>query len=146
MAFIVPTLNIDCNIWRRATWPPPRGLIIPPPDLANVPCQLRGWLKNLTAITDITASIVLQELVLAAGVDVRDPLFGGTPLWNWCDVAEIPSGSSRWFFIAGVADQAKGFGNEYRSALVGSTAPVQGTYYSGLTGYPWAPAWPTPYP
>jgi len=148
MPFIVPTLNITCNVWRRATWGATRPLAIPPPDLAAVPCQLRGWCKNTTPWDPLVVVTALHELVLPAGTDVRDPFLGSNEWEAWPDIIEAASGSSRWFFCVGVADQAKGFSNEYRSAILAPTTVYEGTYWNNPAhpNWPYAPNWPHPYP
>lgn len=146
MAFVKPTLNIACNIWYNSTWRTNWPLFTAPPDLVNFPCQLRGQTKQLSPAIYLTNSPLFSELVLDPLTDVRDPFFGTAEYESWMDIAEVPSGSSRWFFITGVVDQAKGFTNEYRSALLVSTAIYRSTIFSTNPRWPYSPPWPIPYP
>lgn len=145
MAFIVPTFNIQCNIWRHTqwvtTWPP----IVAAPSIANQDCQLRGYTKNLTVNPFVIASN-LEELVLPKGTDIRGPALNTTEYEFWMEVVEVPSGSGRYYLVLAVADQAKGFSNEYRSAAITPTWTYEGTVYNAYPHWPWTPAWPTPYP
>lgn len=45
-----------------------------------------------------------------------------------------------------VDDVAKGFPNEYRVAYLLATAFYEGSVWSTLAHWPYAPPWPVPYP
>lgn len=89
----------------------------------------------------------IVELVVAKGSDFRDPLYNSGEYGFWTDIVEVPSGSGRFYHVIGVVDVAKGFTNEYRSVLIGTTQWSHGTYWTGFLAHaPYAPAWPIPYP
>jgi hypothetical protein len=84
---------------------------------------------------------------MAKGFDIREPNFGTSEWAYWCEIVEVPSSSSRFFFVVGVSDQAKGFGNEYRSALLLPTnIQNSAAFAAGNPHHPYTPPWPTPYP
>jgi hypothetical protein len=41
---------------------------------------------------------------------------------------------------------AKGFGNEYRFAVIAPTNGLEGAVFDASPNWPYAPAWPQPYP
>ena len=147
MAFIVPTFNIDCNIWRRATWWGTWPGVVAVPDIAAEPCQLRGSAVKLPPQWWFATGGLHVELCLGIGTDVRDPVLTTGEYGKWTDMVEVPSGSGRFYHVVATADQAKGFMNEHRNALIVPTEWSQSPYYQGFyAGMPYAPAWPTPYP
>ena len=145
MAFMPPTLNTTCNVWRRSTWLATWPLSIATPDLALLPCQLRG-LEKPPVISGLSyGPVPLEALIVAKGTDLRAPFRASNEVSLDPDIVEVPSGSSRWYFGLDVVDVAKGFTNEYRLQYLVSTVVSEGTIYSGRVGWPWVPAWPVPY-
>lgn len=150
MPFIVPTFNLLCNVWSnddwRANWPSWPAIAT----YFDVPCQLRGHLKQTTPWTELVIAGSLLELCLPALTDVRDVFYFTQeyPSWTW--VIEVPSGSGCFYFVVGISDQAKGFPNEYRSVILAPTrsyeSPFFGTLPLDFPRWPYAPVWPTPYP
>lgn len=107
MAFVLPTFNLDFNVWHAPRVPTDGG-----PDDSGT-CQLRG--------ADHTAACVNPNETLAAGnyalfpplQDLRDL---NSP--SGTDVIEIPAGSLRYYRVLNVDDIAKGFDNEHRFAIL----------------------------
>jgi hypothetical protein len=60
---------------------------------------------------------LVMELLLPALTDVRGAITGNQ------DIVEVPAGSGRFYSVAFVDDVGKGFGNEYRFALIQQLAP-----------------------
>jgi hypothetical protein len=119
---------------------------VAPPLYGTVACQLRGNLKGISRWPYAVAGETAEELCLLPGTDVRAPVYATSewPYWPWR--VEVPAGSSRYYFILGVVDQARGFMNEYRSAVIVQTTYYEGAAFNYLAHWPYAPAWPTPYP
>lgn len=112
MAYVIPTFNLECNVWHAAAYPPA------PPAIAGQPCALMHSKKNpldLSVAYGITATPFYAYpmfLLLPALTDVRDQSVGGV------DVIECPAGSGRFYFVNNVDDVAKGYVNEYRVAVL----------------------------
>lgn len=117
MAFVLPTLNLLCNIFTSDAF---RPSIIPtaPPRHADVECQLTyGRRVNVASTGGTNAQgypLLAMNLLLPSGTDVRGPQdVSGHP-----DIVEVPAGSGRWYFCFGVDDIGKGFDNEHRTAAI----------------------------
>lgn len=151
MAFVVPTFNIHCNIWRFGTnadqftvqygtvWPPDLG-----PDVNDVPCNL-AWGRRVSSEQGLVAypfPTLLMTLLLPKLTDIQSPACSGT----LGDIVEVPRNSGRVYIVIDVDDIGKGFSNEHRAASImafgGSavyTDPTNGTLYYGVL-------WPAPIP
>jgi hypothetical protein len=127
--FVLPTFNLNCNIWRNATWSASYPPIVPAADVFS-PCNLamskrfQGGESNLI------------QLLLPALTDVRDGIKEQDPT-TFGDVVEVPAGSGRYYYVIVVDDIGKGFLNEHRCASIEA-----GAYAIALP----VPAWPVPYP
>jgi hypothetical protein len=111
MAFVVPTFNIQCNIWRSGN-PPPAA-----PDL-TVECNL-AFGRRVSSYQGVISvpNEPIMSLLLPPSTDIRGPQSGAQ------DVAvEVPAGSGRFYTILGVDDIGKGFPNEHRCALLAWTS------------------------
>lgn len=117
MAFRVPTMLLDCNIWHPPNGPP--GL----PDL-TVKCQLRYPGTQSTGQDPSAGWVFLWEALFPPRTAVNDSYT--TP---GSDLVEIPAGTGRLYTVMMVDDVARGFPNEYRIAYIMKQAP-----------------WPTPIP
>jgi hypothetical protein len=146
MAFIPPTFNLVCDIWRNAQWRANWPLFTAAPTIVNQPCQLRVGSLRVNALVNSQEGGNLSELLVPALTDVRQANFQTSDFPAWYDVVECPSGSSRFFFIVAVTDVAKGFSNEYRVAVVEPSVEWESAIYAGRPLYPYAPPWPLPYP
>jgi hypothetical protein len=146
MAFIVPTFNLTCNIWSRATWGATSPTPIPPPDYPNVPCQLRADMKAQGNVYLFDFLWQAEYLLVPAGTDLRIPDYATNIDFDSPDIVEVPSGSSRWYFLVYTFDVAKGFSNEYRVGVLISTQGARSGRYSTMANYPFTPPWVTPYP
>jgi len=147
MAFIVPTMPIQANIWSNADWWATWPGAVNTPTFADVQCQLRSSLKFATRLDQPMSLTGVEEVVLPAFTDVRYPLPSTSEWLRFTDMMEVPKNSGRYYHVIGVVDVAKGFTNEYRLAIVQPTVGWEGTEFSGgKPNWPYAPAWPTPYP
>lgn len=107
MAFVLPTFNLDYNLWHGPSVPPSD-----PVDATGV-CQLRGA-NHTAACVNPTSALAAQAYALFGPLeDVRDQ---NNP--NGSDFIEIPAGSARYYQIMVVDDVAKGFTNEHRYAIL----------------------------
>ena len=106
--FPLPTFNLTSRIWHgqplTGPFPP-----TPAPDLTP-DCQLAEWSRLNFHVTGATAALFIQIRVPKL-TDVR-----GLNSSTASDIAEVPSGSGRFYQIAYVDDVGKGFANEYRCA------------------------------
>jgi len=147
MAFVLPTFNLSVNwfaqnnwagSWAKGTGP------VPPPD-NTWSAQLRPPGKYLSPVSFLDVPS-LEELVLPKGTNVLLPSAVTSEWQYWCDMMEIPAGTGRYYFVVDVFDTAKGFGNEYRTAVVAATTIFESPYFNFLPNWPYAPGWPQPYP
>lgn len=140
MAYIVPSMPLAVNYWRnesfRPVWP-----VLPVPDYADLPAQLRpGYKPAMT--TQVTAlSGLPRELVLPKTTEISLPTSDDSKWWTCCDLVEIESGSGRWYIVIDGERVAKGFVNEYIVATVIPTREFEGTTFNTLPGYTWFPTW-----
>lgn len=147
MSYIPPTFNLSVNYWENTTfqtaWAAGAGAV--PAPTAVYQGQLRGWAPEAIATIGLPA-VVCSRLLLPVGTDIR-ALVAATNEWVfWCPVVEVPAASGRFYFVTAVEDTAKGFDNEYRQAVIFPSYLYEGTAYSALANWPYAPVWPTPYP
>jgi len=108
MAFVLPTFNMRCGVWRAPHTPPddPRD--------TSFECQLRGASHD-AATTNPTDFLHAGNYALfPALTDIRD---NSTPTGS--DILEIPVDSGRYYYVFNVDDVAKGFTNEHRYAILG---------------------------
>jgi len=94
----------------------------------DIPCQLYNpWRRSIggqiptkttNEFVDAFAALILR---LPAGTDIRCKWQAGTGL---PDQVEVPQGSGVFYLVSDVADVAKGFPNEYRSALISVWRPT----------------------
>jgi len=132
MAFTVPEFPITCEIW-TGPW---LSKVL---RLTAVPCNL-AWGKRCNTFpqteTDPTVNndSPLMVLLLPALTDIRNRIISGVT-----DLVECPSGSGRWYAVAGVDDIGKGFPNEHRAAwLLQVSKFLNPTTFAGLTPpIPW---------
>lgn len=110
MAFILPTFNIQVNIWRGPQGIPPVGAPVLSP------------FGNLTPgrRTANTALQTLPEmyLLLPALTDVRSFINAIAP-----DLLEIPAGSGRYYDAGFIDDVSKGFPTEHRLVVMYQRKP-----------------------
>lgn len=101
MAFILPTFNLTCNIWRGPQGIPPVGApalspscnLTPGRRIANQPLQ----------------TLPQSYLLLPAHTDVRSFINAIAP-----DLIEVPAGSGRFYDADFIEDVSKGFATEHR--------------------------------
>jgi hypothetical protein len=118
MAFVLPTFNLTCNIWRSQ--PPTPVLPADVVALCNFSLGKRistgadyiPWF-NLPAGGGVGISCLIRIMLLPALTDIRGLYTAGLPDW-----VEVPAGSGRFYRCMDVDDMAKGFANEHRLAWV----------------------------
>lgn len=120
MPFRVPTFNLTCNVWSRASVPtgPVDISTLPPPRIAGLACQLRAPGKLSTAQDELNYWIFAAELLVPAGTDLRDNFSWDGVAINKPDFVEVPAGSGRGYTVVAVDDVGKGFSNEHRFAFI----------------------------
>jgi hypothetical protein len=142
MAFRVPTFNLSVRLWRKTP-------------VAGAPTLT--FMANLSPGRRVTMQ---QPLVVASSVPATGPEIGdctsllcpqgtdvrGLQSSGLSDVVECPAGTRRFYLVVWSDDVAKGFGNEYRMALLrqvdfqlAAVASFSGLFGAGLT-------WPVPTP
>lgn len=125
--YILPTFNLDVNIWRSTSDP-----TSDPPDvtaIGNLAWGRRGAAPASGGTSVLGVVFVAPVLLLPALTDVRDdPTLSGLQ-----DIVEVPAGTGRYYTVSYVDDLGKGFDNEHRGAVLVKTtaAPL---------------LWPVPYP
>jgi len=147
VAFVVPSKPSNCAWWdpgvaqaffvANGVYPDPNQ---------TMPGQLRGLLR---AVADKTQNEFAQGYVLIVDRDlyVWFPAIGTNEWWYECPVVEVPYLSGKYYFVFAVSDVATGFSNSYRQLHLVPTYPFEGAYgWSGYPHWPWAPAWPIPFP
>lgn len=105
MAYVLPTFNLNVNVWRGPQTLPPGGA----PDLTPIGNLAAG--RRLPF--DNTSAVLDMYLLLPAGTDIRSSINATDP-----DVVEVPAGSGRFYLVAFVDDLGKGFANEHRFAVL----------------------------
>lgn len=108
MPFRIPTFNLTANLWSGNPPPPYPPVGVP---RLTVSCQLAASRDALFVVGPIPHALSLIRF--PAGTDVRDPL-----ATTFQDVVEVPVASGNWYAVEAVVDVARGFGNEYRQALL----------------------------
>jgi hypothetical protein len=146
MAFIVPTFNLAGNYWRRSTWGVHLPGVIPPPDIALFPCQLRINATPFVGTVISSLFMRLDQLLVPKLTDFRFAARTSADFILETDILEVPSGSSRFYYLATINDVAKGFPNEYREALIIGSNTYDNAWADGLLGGQVTPRWPIPYP
>jgi hypothetical protein len=136
MPFTVPNFNLPVSIFDR-----PASLLTAPPTVprASTVCNLTPGRRVQPAFPDVSDSSVqiylgTAFLLLPAGTDIRDLVCVG----DSCDILEVPSLSGRWYTVLTVDDVAKGFPNEYRTAMIAKLGPPR-FFHPGYF-------WPVPMP
>lgn len=116
MAFRLPSFNLLCNI---TTCDVPNTPAIPtgPYRLTDQECQLTYGRRVQVASTGGTTTagvlVLVMNLLLPVETDIRGPQDTVS-----FDMVEVPSGTGRWYYVAGVDDIGKGFANEHRTASI----------------------------
>ncbi len=131
MAFDLPTFNLSVDVY-TGPWLTRAFRLNTPGNLAfsRRVVQIQGGFVPTSPSSTLST---LMTLLLPPLTDVRDHFCGGS-----YDVVEVPSGSGRWYAVAGVDDIGKGFTNEHRCAWLAKIgASVDATAFAGLT-------WPVP--
>ncbi len=128
MAFILPTFNLNVNIWHYATYFGNFPTVIPVPDI-NVNCNLALGRRIAPAFN------FTMWLLCPALLDIRDGI-KNTTLAPHGDIVEVPSGSGRFYAVLEVDDAGRGFANEHRCAVIEFNKTTQ----------PLLPDWPVPFP
>jgi len=122
MSYVLPTFNLNVNIWRNASGPPAPPAVT---TIGNLAWGRRVQTGDvIAAIGTIGGAITL---LVPAGTDVRDEGGGWGDDW-----VEVPAGSGRFYEVLWVDDIGKGFANEHRAAVLIKTAAFG--------------QWPVPYP
>lgn len=121
MSFSVPSMPLNCNIWRNANGPPA------PADVTEN-CNL-AWGRRTSSLQGIEdpQGEPFMSLLLPAGTDIQSAKCGAGNDW-----VECPAGTGRFYTCIGVDDIGKGFSNEHRAAVLVAT-----TNFGN---------WPTPIP
>lgn len=138
MGFTTPTFNLPFHLWRQ---PLTVGGLPRSSGMCNLSVGQRQTL-NLDTSVFVTGYVTgVQGLMVPAGYDIAgiltDPVSYGE------DIVEVPGGSGRFYVVLTVVDVGKGFGNEYRLAVIAQLNQAMILF----TGNPWAaPAWPVPTP
>lgn len=116
MAFRLPTFNLLCTITSPDVANTP-AIPTLTPRLTSVPCQLTyGHRVNVSTTGGTSLAgipILVMNVLLPAETDIRGP----QDTFSF-DVVEIPEGTGRWYWVAGVDDIGKGFSNEHRTASI----------------------------
>lgn len=105
----LPKFPLTVNLWREKLIP-----VGGSPDLVTSG-QLR-WLNRGTSQLQVISGLDIgatRTLYVPARFDVR-PI----PASHKPDVVEVPAGTGRFYFVIDVDDVARGFGNEFRCALL----------------------------
>ena len=110
MAYILPSFNLQCNIYSYVVGP------VVTPRIALQVCQLRAPSPNYSGIVQPSAAQFSAMLImLPPGTDIRG-INDGT--FNNPDRVEVPAGSGRVYQVQYVDDIGKGFANEHRFATL----------------------------
>lgn len=140
MAYIVPTMPLRVNWWMnssfRPVWP-----VLPAPDYADLPAQLRPGFKPAMTTQVLSLAGWPRELVIPKTTALELPTLDDNKWWVNADLVEIESSSGRWYIVVDVERVAYGFPNEYLVATIIPTREFEGTNYNTLPGYPWFPTW-----
>jgi hypothetical protein len=109
--FRVPQMPLACKVWRNG------NATSNPPDLNNVSCALHFADKG--NVVYLGTAGVGMLLYVPRFTDLRGSIeTAGSP-----DTVEVPGGTGNFYTIVEVCDAFKGFGNEYRVALLQKVAP-----------------------
>lgn len=129
MAFVLPTFNLQVNIWHGVVPIPP----ITSPALSpfvNLCVGRRGLLKAGLAPT----SPAFMQLLAPWATDIRSNIYGGV-----ADTIEAPAGSSRYYTVEFVDNVATAFPNQHVLAILKQTGtwpapgPPAGGWYDTFT-------------
>ena len=120
MAYVLPTFNLTCNIFRNGGWYPSAVALSP---ICNLAYSRRVQIGQTPTVN---AGI---SLLLPPGTDIRSTINAVT-----ADNVEVPAGSLRAYTVEHVEDVGKGFPNEHRVAIL-----FQNTIPGGTK-------WPAPMP
>ncbi len=146
MAFVVPTFNLACNIWRQGN-----DVQANPADVTAV-CNLTNGRSGGSLVQGFSGTSA--PLILAAGTrltqtlslllpkltDIRGNQAGAA---NLGDCVEVPAGSGRFYLVLFVDDVGKGFANEHREAVIIQATLNWQVLFSSANNIP---AWPYPTP
>lgn len=116
MAYVLPTLNIDVNIWPSNA--------VPPVGAPSVQCKANlAWGKR-TAVpsTGGTATLGVVLMTMTLLLPKATNIFGDPDL-NVCCCVEAPAGTARFYLVAFVDDIGRGFANEHRAAILVQKLP-----------------------
>ena len=135
MSYVLPTFNLDVNLWTApavVTAPPTRtfkaGLARGERVIELFPAYTVGYYSYRSPM----------QLLCPKGTDIYPNEPGA-----FADLVEVPAGSGRYYAVWYVDDVGKGFPNEYRMAwLCAWSADI-----ARFSGNPWAAAvFPRPIP
>lgn len=112
MAFVLPTFNLNVNVWRHVS--------LPHSDPPAVTCmgQLRGPSQTSATVNPTDGLAAGNYLLVPKLTDIRD---ASTP--SNSDYVEVPAGSGRFYQVLNVDDIAKGFTNEHRYVIITKLLP-----------------------
>jgi len=132
MAFTTPTFNIACDIYTCVLPATKTFRLRSPCNLAMGRRITWSWGQAFTGGDAVSFG---PALLLPPLTDIRSQVQGVDN-----DIVEVPSGSGRWYVVAGWDDVAKGFPNEYRLANLYQISAFDGWIALGI------PNWPVPSP
>ena len=118
MAFILPTFNINANLWTKPTVPPAAPTFATTCNMANGQRQAsRDWVAaNL--LLDSLYFLYEVQLLFPKLTDVR-----GRNSVSGPSIVEAPAGSGVMWEVRWVYDAGKGFANEHRVAFAAQIPP-----------------------
>lgn len=111
MAYRIPTFNVGVSLWTGGGGGPPVG-----PARLITTGNLRMMKTAFVVNAGLSANTVMMFLCLPKLTDVRPSSGFGQIIGS--DVAEVPTGSGRFYDVISVDDVARGFPNEYRVATL----------------------------
>lgn len=132
MAFSVPSFPLPVQIYTG----PYLTRLLRLGTLANLAPGRRSYPYLDDLGPGVTSPLSVATVLLVPKLtDIRDSQCGGP-----ADLVQFPSGSGRWYIVQNVDDVAKGFSNEFRTAVIVKVSqfldPIE---FAGLF-------WPVPIP
>lgn len=106
MPFRLPAFTVHVNLWRN-------GVPLGNPPSLTFTGNLRACSRPGVAFNPLTGGSFPMEILAPRNTDIRD-----SQCPSGVDTIEAPAGSGRFYFTYYVDDVAKGFGNEYRFAIL----------------------------
>jgi hypothetical protein len=115
MAYTVPQMPLEVNVWNLITppGPPPYG----PPSFTTKAALRAMFTAQAIEITFFNFTCFMS-LSVPAYTDLRP--WGAEGGWTGAtgSMVEVPAGTGRYYQVQCVDDVAKGFPNEYRFAIL----------------------------